>query len=221
MKMLYYEDKNLKEVESDIDSYYQEDGRYCIQLSDNIFYPQGGGQKGDRGTLTIDGNEFQVVNTLKDKYGDGAVLIIEPDIPEELQDSKVKAVLDWDFRYKQMRLHTCVHLHHCMLEEVTKKPINHPETSVIEDGFAFNRYSGGDFDVTIIDEANAKFLETLKTGAPVTTYPDTEKKGFRWWECLGHKIPCGGIHVSQLGEIGDVRISTSTKKGKITIKFTL
>ncbi|MCL2164963.1 MAG: alanyl-tRNA editing protein [Oscillospiraceae bacterium] len=221
MSELYHKDQYLREAEAIIISLYDEDGQCCIELDDDLFYPQGGGQKGDRGVLIIDGNEFRVTNTVKGKYGVGSLLLVEPEVPFELQDKKVKCILDWNFRFKQMRLHTCVHFHHCMLETVAGKPIPHPSTSSIEDGFAFNRYEGHTFDLAILDEANAKFQEVLQTNTPVITYPDKDKEGFRWWECAGFKIPCGGLHVRQLDEIGEVKISSSTKKGKITIKFTL
>jgi len=222
MSALYHIDGYQKEIESKILSLFQHEGRDCVQLEDDIFYPQGGGQKGDRGVLIIEGREFTVINTIKDPYGSGdSVMIIDTEIPSEMSDSTAKAILDWEFRYAQMKLHTCVHLHHCILEEVLGTSIPHPKTSSIEDGFAFNKYDTGTFDIAILDKASVKFLEVIGKDTPVTTYPDTEKEGFRWWECLGHKIPCGGVHVKQLNEIGNVLISSSSKKGNITVKFTL
>lgn len=220
MEKLYYKDSYLKEVVSPISSLYEDNGNCCVQLEDEIFYPQGGGQKGDRGTLTIGNQHFKVINTIKDKYGE-SVLIVDPPIPQELQDSMVHTFLNWDFRYKQMRLHSCVHLHHIMLEKVAQKSIPNPQTSSIEDGFAFNRYNDYDFDTAIIEEANDRFLDIIKSDLRVFTYPDKEKKGFRWWECDGYRIPCGGVHINSLNEIGNVCISYTTKKKKITIKFTL
>lgn len=220
MEPLYYRDNYLKDVDTTISSLYEADGHCCVQLDDEIFYPHGGGQKGDRGVLTVGNQEFMVTNTVKDKFGE-AVLVVEPHIPYELQNEKVHASINWEFRYRQMRLHTCVHLHHVVLERVAEKSIPHPQTSSIEDGFAFNRYDGSDFDVSIIEEANRRFQEIIKTDLDVKTYPDEQKKGYRWWECDGYRIPCGGVHIHKLNEIGNVDISFSTKKRKITVKFTL
>ena len=138
-----------------------------------------------------------------------------------LLNSEVKATLNWNFRYRQMRLHTCVHLHHCYLEKILGKKLDNPITSAIEDGFAFNKYEKDCFDLSKVDEANELFLSTINNDIPVYTYPDSEKEGYRWWECMGYKIPCGGLHVNNLNEIGNIKITISAKKGKITIKFTL
>ena len=222
MAALYHTDGYRKEVESKIISLFRHEGRDCVQLEDDIFYPHGGGQKGDRGILTIEGNEFKVINTIKDPHGGGdSAMLIETEIPSEFGDSIAKAALDWDFRYAQMKLHTCVHLHHCVLESMLKASIPHPKTSSIEEGFAFNKYDSGTFDIAVLDEVNATFYEIIKKDIMVVTRPDTEKAGYRWWECLGYSIPCGGIHVSNLTEIGSVSISVSSKKGNITVKFIL
>ena len=99
----------------------------------------------------------------------------------------------------------------------------YPKTSNIEDGFAFNRYEGTVFTKDEFEVSLKEFLPLLKTTEPVKTYPDPnpDKSGFRWWECMGYKIPCGGIHVSTLDEIGDIDVSYSCKKGCTTVKFTL
>jgi Ser-tRNA(Ala) deacylase AlaX len=65
-----------------------------------------------------------------------------------------------------------------------------------------------------------EFQNRLKTGAQIKTYAE-EGTDFRWWECMEHKIPCGGLHVDNLNEVGDVDITFSNKKGNITVKFTL
>ncbi|MCL2439260.1 MAG: hypothetical protein FWD15_01985 [Alphaproteobacteria bacterium] len=223
MTVLYHNDKNLKEIKSEIISLYEEAGKCCVQLRDELFYPRGGGQKGDRGKLIVGSQEFAIVDTVKDKYGHDSVLIVEPALPESLQDATATCVLDYDFRARQMKLHTCLHLHHCVLEQTAGKKIPYPETASIEDGFAFNKYKDSDFDPAIAEPANKKFLELIKTDAAVITYPEenAEREGFRWWECCGNKIPCGGLHVDKLNEIGDVKIDVSNKKGKISFKFSL
>lgn len=212
----------LKEIKTIFKGAFEEDGRCTIMINDNICYPHGGGQKGDRGVLIIEGEEYIVLDTIKDKYSDEGVLLITKSlIPEDKKGKEIIFKLDWNFRYVQMRLHTAVHFHHCMMEKVAGKTISPPKTSDIQEGFAFNRYSKGEVTQGLIEKANVEFLKAVEAGADVKTYPDTNKKGFRWWECLGYKIPCGGTHVANIKEIGEVDFNFSTKKGKPTVNIAL
>ena len=135
--------------------------------------------------------------------------------------TQVKARLDWAFRYRQMRLHSAVHLHHCMLERVSGGPVQHPKASDIADGEAFNRYEGITLDQSLIDLATEAFRSVVGAGAEVTTRDDETREGFRWWDCLGYSIPCGGTHLRNISEIGNVDILYSQKKGKpkVTIRL--
>lgn len=213
----------MREIQTEIKAIFEEDGSPCVQVVENLFSPHGGGQKGDKGTLTVDGHEYKVLDAVKDKYSeDNGVLLVTSEMPpEEFVGKTVSCKLDWDFRYRQMRLHTAVHLHHCMLEKAAGKQLQPPKTSDIQDGFAFNRYESKDITQDLVDSANSLFKDVVAKGAEVKTYPDATKKGFRWWESLGFKIPCGGTHVADVREIGDVSIEYSKKGGKPTVTITL
>ncbi len=221
MSNLYYQDNCLHKIKTILKDSFEEDGHNCVKFEDDIFYPQGGGQRGDRGIIVCDGNEYKVVNTVKDSAQISSLIFTDVLVPKKYVGSEADCILDWNFRYRQMRLHTCLHLYHCILENVAGTKIDYPVTAAIEDGFAFNKYPENAFDRSILEKVNAEFIDLLKVDAPVITYPDTEKKGYRWWECMGYKIPCGGIHVNNLKEIDYVNIKVSCKRGFVTIKFTL
>ncbi len=51
--------------------------------------------------------------------------------------------------------------------------------------------------------------------------PESEDANMRLWEFEGYIIPCGGIHVDFLQEIGNVEVQTSHKKKTNTFKITL
>jgi misacylated tRNA(Ala) deacylase len=81
-----------------------------IVLDRTVFYAQGGGQPGDTGTLRrADGSALAVIDTVKGEAGailhrlaaDGAL----PAVGETIE-----AVLDWDRRFRLMRVHTAMHL---------------------------------------------------------------------------------------------------------------
>lgn len=223
MANIYQANPYQKEVETVLVKSLEENGKFVVQIDDNIFHPHGGGQKGDRGGLVINGAEYKVVNTIKDKssYLDEALLVLEEGIPISLVGQKVTASLDWNFRYRQMRLHTALHLHHCMLEKVLGKSLAPPKTADIEDGFAFNRYEDNSFTEADVEQANQELISLIQQGAGIQRHPDAEKVNFWWWECLSYKIPCGGTHVRDVSELGDIAIQYSTKKGKPNVKITL
>lgn len=222
----YHENPYQREVETKVKgAFEEEEGVTCIQVYDNIFYPHGGGQKGDKGILLFeDGTKIHIIDTIKDEYSSGVLLITDQTMSSDhVKEKPLKCILNWEFRYKQMRLHSAVHFHHCMLEKALGKQVSHPATSDINDGYAYNKYNKNkDISSDLIDKANQLFISHIKDGAEVKSYPDEKKEeGFRWWDALGYKIPCGGTHIANLKEIGDIDITVSSKKGKSTISMAL
>jgi Ser-tRNA(Ala) deacylase AlaX len=220
VKEIYYEDKYAKEIETTACVTAQDEGRAHLKFKENIFYPQGGGQKGDRGKVILNEKAYNIVNTVKDPQLGGSLSIVDEKFSKEFDSVKVKCFLDWPFRYAQMQLHTVVHAHHCVIEEVMGTKVAPPKVSSIEDRFAFNKYAVESFDYEKLGRINEEFRNWLKAGAQVRTYAE-EGTNFRWWECAGHKIPCGGLHVDNLNEVGGIDITFSNKKGDITVKFVL
>jgi misacylated tRNA(Ala) deacylase len=82
-----------------------------VALDRTVFYPQGGGQSGDRGTLVLeDGTVLPIVNTIYDS--DRATILHVPAEGATLPrpGARVIARIDWELRYKRMRAHTALHL---------------------------------------------------------------------------------------------------------------
>ena len=220
MVKYYYEEKNKKELSTIIKNIIIENDKCYVELEDSIFYPQGGGQKGDRGYIVLGGKKYNIINSIKDENYN-SILVMEDHINKENVGERVECYLDWNFRYKQMRLHTALHIYHALIEEVKKEKLNNPILSTIEDGYAINKYDENDLDIHILDEVTQKFRELIKSDIKVITYPDKEKENFRYWRCMDYIIPCGGVHVDNLNEINDVDIEITHKKKSITIKIIL
>lgn len=218
----FYENPYLTEINTVVIGVFIENDQNCIQVADNIFYPRGGGQKGDKGILTVNDINYNVVDTIKDPYNEeGIIMITDKEVPEDIKGQAIFCKLDWEFRNKQMKLHTSAHLHHCLLEKTAGKSLPFPKVSDIQDGFAFNRYESDEITPELVEKTNEAFLNTIVLGEEVKTYPDTIKKGFRWWECFGYKIPCGGTHIKNISEIGKVEIKYNKKKGMSTVNIKL
>lgn len=220
MVKYYYEEKNKKELSTIIKNIIIENDKCYVELEDSIFYPQGGGQKGDRGYIVLGGKKYNIINSIKDENYN-SILVMEDHINKGNVGERVECYLDWDFRYKQMRLHTALHIYHALIEETKKEKLNNPILSTIEDGYAINKYDENDLDIHILDEVTQRFRELIKSDIKVITYPDKEKENFRYWKCMDYIIPCGGVHVDNLNEINDVDIEITHKKKSITIKIIL
>ena len=98
-ELLYYKDGYLKSIEATVIEI--RDGK--VVLDKTIFYPECGGQPGDRGTF----GEWKILDTKKDK--DGTPLhVVEGELPSV--GTKSVLTLDWNHRYFYMKEHTAQHL---------------------------------------------------------------------------------------------------------------
>ena len=105
---LYLDDSYLKEMNAEVlDSLPEGDCRYRIILDQTVFYPMGGGQATDQGELTGNnwiGEVYQVINR------DGEIWhFVKAGSPPKI-GMKIHGKLNWDRRYKNMRLHSAGHI---------------------------------------------------------------------------------------------------------------
>lgn len=101
---IYLKDAYMKELESEVVS--SESGR--IILDRTIFYPTGGGQPCDTGTIsTPDGKEYKIIET---KKAGNDVVHISQDAVSLSKGEKVICKIDWEKRYMHMKLHTMLHI---------------------------------------------------------------------------------------------------------------
>jgi misacylated tRNA(Ala) deacylase len=102
MPDLYAEDAYLREFDAEVVSRRDD----AVALSATAFFPGGGGQPPDAGTLTFDGAAAQVVGLRRE---DGAIWH-ELDREAPPPGTAVHGALDWDRRHLLMRTHTALHL---------------------------------------------------------------------------------------------------------------
>ncbi|MDJ0274545.1 MAG: alanyl-tRNA editing protein [Nitrososphaerota archaeon] len=100
-ELLYLDDSYLREFEAEVLE-VQGDG---VVLSATAFHPTGGGLVSDTGTMEHSRGVSKVVEA---KFVEGGVLhVLEGELPE--MGERVKGVLDWERRYRVMRMHTSLH----------------------------------------------------------------------------------------------------------------
>jgi misacylated tRNA(Ala) deacylase len=200
-----------------------------VALDCTVFYPQGGGQSGDRGTLMLDdGAPIPIANTTYDS--DHATILHVPAEGAALPrpGARVIARIDWDLRYKRMRAHTALHL----LSVVLPYPVTGGSVGDAEGRLDFdsgdavldkanverrlNELIALDAAVShrwIADEelmANPNLVKTMSVKPPMGT------GRVRLVAIEGLDLqPCGGTHVLRTGEIGRASVTQIEKKGKI------
>ena len=224
MAALYQLQPYLKERSGTINAAFEEDGRFYVALRESLFYPQGGGQKGDRGQITYGESTYSVVDTVKDPLStDGRPLcVLSKAAPELAEGREVLMALDWQHRYSQMRLHSIVHLHHSAMEQIAGHLLVAPITSDLNtDQTAYNRYEAPEITDELASRAVESMEALIERGAPIVTKDDPIRDGFRNWECLGFKIPCGGTHLKDISEIGKFGMTFTRKKGRPKVSFAL
>ncbi|MBU0569556.1 alanyl-tRNA editing protein, partial [Patescibacteria group bacterium] len=173
IKQIYYENPNKKELGCKILSIKQKDNLFNIILDQTIFYPEGGGQPSDRGTL--EGKQ----GSAKIKF----IRLIDGEIVHQAQiqgdlkkGDNVKTTLDWNWRYKHMRIHTGGHLLHDVLMTTYKNLIplrgSHGKKAYLE---YEGKISPKD-KVNIESKVNKALQENLEIVTKATTFEKLEKE---------------------------------------------
>lgn len=105
-ELLYQKDSYTKEFDAKVDSVLQTER--AIVLNRTAFYPGGGGQPCDFGTLMVDGVTYPV-NKVK-KQADDVLHFLGGDAPLPAEGATAHGTLDWARRYELMRTHTALHI---------------------------------------------------------------------------------------------------------------
>jgi misacylated tRNA(Ala) deacylase len=226
---LFRQDAYLKEAEATVTA-LDERG---VRLDRSIFYPTGGGQPGDTGSLRWDGGEARIVDVVK---ADGADVlhILAPDAPRPAVGTKLHSALDWDRRLLHMRMHTALHV----MSAVIKGNVTGGQVGADKSRLDFN-LSGDvpakewvteeinklialDRPVTpqwITDEELTARPELVKT---MSVRPPMGAGRVRLLAIEGIDLQaCGGTHVARTGEIGRVECIKIENKGKMNRRFVI
>ena len=200
-----------------------------VELDCTVFYPTGGGQPGDSGRLSIAGGDVVIANAVKGAGPDGVLHVpAEGASTQGLQPGAiVEAVIDWERRYRLMRMHTCLHLLSAVLSfPVTggsvgdgrgRLDLDIPE-AILDKGEVTARLNqligeGHPVSAEWIDETSlAAEPELVKTMA---VKPPAGAGRVRLIRVQDLDLQaCGGTHVANTREIGAVAVRKIEKKGR-------
>lgn len=196
----------------------------------SIFYAQGGGQPGDTGWLDWEGGTVEITNAVKGE-GDAIVLVPAEGAALPPVGATVTQRLDWDRRYRHMRVHTALHLLSVVIPlpvtggaitaEKGRLDFDMPEAPEDKEAVqaALEEIIARDLPVTetwITDaelEANPGLVKTMSVKPP-TGQGRVRLVRIGEGEDQVDLQPCGGTHVARTGEIGEVRLGKIEKKGR-------
>ena len=197
----------------------------AVILDRTVFYPLGGGQPGDTGRLEWDGHEAVVIDTRKGE-GETILHILEEGAELPGPGAEVRATLDWDRRYRHMRMHTAMHLLGAVLQygvtggnisaEKSRLDFDMEDTvdkPAVQD--ALEKLVAEDHAVAcrwISDEELDAQPELVRT---MSVQPPRGAGSVRLLEVEGVDLqPCGGTHLRSTAEVGKVRVGKVEKKGR-------
>lgn len=198
-----------------------------VVLDQTVFYPAGGGQPGDTGTITLaDGSVHEITDTWKDRDSGLHIHVLAGEGIGVSAGDAVTVTLHWERRYRLMRMHSCMH----MLCSLIDAPVT---GGSIQDGrgrLDFDLADPVDKEQLTVDlnaviardkpmsiswitdeelDAQPELVRTLSVKPPrgsgkirLIEFADIDLQ------------PCGGTHVASTGEIGTVRVSKIEKKGR-------
>lgn len=203
-ELLFWKDAYMKEFEGRVVSV---NGREVV-LDRSCFFPQGGGQVGDMGFL----NEVKVVDTRKDESYN-VIHFLEGEAPFKV-DEIVKGRIDWERRYRIMRLHSAAHVVYYLMIETFGESCKLASSGIVNEKKDITDYLIDSFDRGKLVEVERRANEIIKRGGEIRTWSDEQKPNYRYWEIDGFpKMPCGGTHPKRLEEIGEIIVQRGKKPG--------
>ncbi|MDD4080673.1 MAG: DHHA1 domain-containing protein [Eubacteriales bacterium] len=108
---LYFRDAWIRVFDARVEAVKKEGGETWLRLSQSAFYPEGGGQPGDRGLLYLGENSYPVTDTQSDEDGQVWHRVQAPEGAARLVPGvQVRGELDWARRHDHMQQHTGEHI---------------------------------------------------------------------------------------------------------------
>jgi len=199
-----------------------------IRLDRTVCYPMGGGQPGDTGVLRLSaGHAITIVDTIKGGAADEVVHVPTPGAALPEPGEPLVAEIDWERRYRLMRMHTCLHLLCSVVPGAVtggqvgdgrgRLDFDVPGSSLDKEAIAsrLNALIAAGYPVGprwITDAELASQPELVRT---MSVKPPSGTGRVRLMEIAGVDLqPCGGTHVRNTAEIGPVIVTKIESKGR-------
>jgi len=217
-RILYYEDAYTQEFKAKVLRVI--DNKYVV-LNQTAFYPEGGGQPADHGTLKSHNKQTDVVDV--QKMGNIIIHVVKGQAPTA--GNTVTGLIDWNRRISLMRHHTATHV---IMGAARRVLGQHVWQSGAQKEVETSRLDISHYQRLTTEEiqkietlANSAVMQTIPVETSVKPRTEAERQhGFRLYQ--GGAVPgkeirvvktgnwevqaCGGTHVKNTGEIGLIKI---------------
>ncbi len=225
--MLFIEDSYLKDFDATI---LNIDSNKII-LDRTAFYAKSGGQPGDIGKIILNGKEINIIDTVYDNKKN--ILHVCENSNDLKINEKIKGKINWEIRYKHMRMHSALHLLCSLIpydvtggqisfeksrldfnvdDKIEKEEIENKINQLVKDDHEIS-YQW----ITLEELDNEPDLVRTMSVKP----PRTNNK-IRLVKIGSIDLqPCGGTHVKKTKEIGNIRIGKIENKGKMNRRVNL
>ena len=229
MIKLFEENSYIKDFETKIISLDSENN--LIELEKTAFYGKGGGQPGDIGTLTTELGIIQVIETLRKEN----TLLHQVKSINNLQiGNLIKGKINWDQRYKFMRMHSALHLLCAAVpmgvtggqigDTKSRLDFNADANSINKEGIQekLNQILRNNHEINyewIESEELEKKPELVRT---MSVKPPITNGKIRLVKIGNIDLqPCGGTHVKNTSEIGSIVVGKIENKGKMNRRINI
>jgi alanyl-tRNA synthetase len=201
-----------------------------VVLAENPFYPEGGGQVGDRGELTWPGGAAKVLDSQPTKRG-ASLQLVRVLSGEVGVGRLVSATVDQEFRRGAAAHHSATHLLNRALREVLGEGVVQRGSYVASDhatfDFGWPEAVSAERLTQVERRVNQALREDLPRAVELLSIEEARRSGAVALpdETYGEVVRvvsfgdfskelCGGTHVTRTGEIGAVVLTGSRSVGQ-------
>lgn len=199
-----------------------------IELNRTVFYPMGGGQQGDTGTLLrSSGERIAITDTRKGDAPESVLHVATPLMSAPEPGETLTLAIDWQRRYALMRLHTALHVLSCIVVAPVTGGNIAPDKARLDFDIDMSRLDAAEIerDANALIARGAHTETVWITEAELDARPELVKtmsvqppRGggrVRLLKIPGIDLqPCGGTHVRNIAEIGAIHVLKIRSEGK-------
>lgn len=205
-------------------------GQPALVLDRSLFYPEGGGQKGDRGEVIVGGQTRNVIDTQIDEAG-RIFIVLGQALSNPRVGSTLSCRVDEDWRRRQMSQHTGQH----MLSRLLHDTYNAPTVSArLGETFFSLEVDSTTLSQEQLSAAEDALNKLILEDRPIRAwFPTPEElgtlelrkqpsvtEGIRVIQVEGFDVtPCGGTHCECTGQVGFVHIQSMERYKGMTRLF--